>query len=653
MSQSPATPDKSGQRDNGSSPKLVAPLLEKPSATSNVQQASLHEPSPASTYGGTAGSSVPVTPEDATQIVLSQDMMNMLKITSADPAIESIYGSPARGRERGSSAKPDRFAERVVLVSYTSPSNKQKLGGIVLPRNTSTSTSPSSDRLKLIRESPTWRLVKEDREAFDRDAGCPSNDFVKRTGNEADDVFGSPRADNQSPRQDEASRPFQTNGPISNDNAQALLPPSACVFVANLTQSQTDDQLEHHVQNAFSQFGTCYVKIRRDNNGMPFAFVQYETVEDAQRAITQGRGMHINNRPCRTEVAKVNRSLYLSRVTGGPISETEARKILSNYGDIEKVWYSSQTESEIFRLPEGIWVMFKLFQPSRDAQAAFRDHAHYRLEQPPMADDFRSRIRNPQYQSVSPLRPRQSPGRIYPSPMRRAITTDLRSIFVGNLPANINEEQLFHMFDAYGAIQHIEIVRKPSANFTGVNAFAFIEYVVPEGALAAVQASPRMFGNARLRVEPKESTDPSARLTLVRSGGSPRSYFGESQDQMAMLYQRGLYAGLAQAAQTQAMPPPVWTGFPYYQPYDPNQYGQYTGVATVPNDNTGTAGLQAHSSGYTTQAMAQVQYPQPPSQYVPCPVQPPRASYQWPPVGSGAENVHISQNLDTQENQQL
>ncbi len=48
--------------------------------------------------------------------------------------------------------------------------------------------------------------------------------------------------------------------------------------------------------------------------------------------------------------------------------------------------------------------------------------------------------------------------------MRRGTTTDLRSIFVGNLPANIIEEQLFHMFDIYGAIQHIEIVRKPSAN---------------------------------------------------------------------------------------------------------------------------------------------------------------------------------------------
>jgi len=42
---------------------------------------------------------------------------------------------------------------------------------------------------------------------------------------------------------------------------------------------------------------------------------------------------------------------------------------LSRFGEIEKVWYSTPTEGEIFRLPEGIWVMYKLFQPSRDAQA--------------------------------------------------------------------------------------------------------------------------------------------------------------------------------------------------------------------------------------------------------------------------------------------
>lgn len=92
----------------------------------------------------------------------------------------------------------------------------------------------------------------------------------------------------------------------------------------SLTQSKSDDQLEHSVSEVFQAFGNVYVKIRRDSKGMPFAFCQYEVglmalrpsclltdtlqnVSDAQRAITMGRGLPIDGRPCRTEVAKVNR----------------------------------------------------------------------------------------------------------------------------------------------------------------------------------------------------------------------------------------------------------------------------------------------------------------------------------------------------------
>lgn len=61
-------------------------------------------------------------------------------------------------------------------------------------------------------------------------------------------------------------------------------------------------------------------------------------------------------------------SLYLSKVTGGPISEGEAHQVLARHGALEKVWYCSQTDKEMFRLPEGIWVMFAFFQDCRDAQ---------------------------------------------------------------------------------------------------------------------------------------------------------------------------------------------------------------------------------------------------------------------------------------------
>ena len=38
----------------------------------------------------------------------------------------------------------------------------------------------------------------------------------------------------------------------------------------------TDEQLEFSVREVFQVFGNCYVKIRRDHKGMPYAFCQYE-----------------------------------------------------------------------------------------------------------------------------------------------------------------------------------------------------------------------------------------------------------------------------------------------------------------------------------------------------------------------------------------
>ncbi len=77
---------------------------------------------------------------------------------------------------------------------------------------------------------------------------------------------------------------------LSADNAQARLPPQACVFVAkyvldspadliltasSLSNQRTDEQLQHSCEQKFSTWGRCYAKIRRDKNKMPLAFVQF------------------------------------------------------------------------------------------------------------------------------------------------------------------------------------------------------------------------------------------------------------------------------------------------------------------------------------------------------------------------------------------
>lgn len=44
----------------------------------------------------------------------------------------------------------------------------------------------------------------------------------------------------------------------------------------SLSSLRTDDQLDFSVTKVFQEFGTVWVKIRRDSKGMPFAFCQYE-----------------------------------------------------------------------------------------------------------------------------------------------------------------------------------------------------------------------------------------------------------------------------------------------------------------------------------------------------------------------------------------
>lgn len=78
---------------------------------------------------------------------------------------------------------------------------------------------------------------------------------------------------------------------VNDQNAQAVYPPDSCVFVAkyncsieftsssanpcSLVQMKSDEELERCVKDAFKQFGTVYVKIKRDHKHMPYAFCQF------------------------------------------------------------------------------------------------------------------------------------------------------------------------------------------------------------------------------------------------------------------------------------------------------------------------------------------------------------------------------------------
>ena len=82
-----------------------------------------------------------------------------------------------------------------------------------------------------------------------------------------------------------------------------------------------------------------------------------------------------------------------------------------------------------------------------------------------MPDDIRYRMGSRSSQTSPMQRSPGQPGSGFISPqvaVRRA--TDICSIFVGNLPPSVDEEQLRQLFGQFGRINQVEIIRKPSVN---------------------------------------------------------------------------------------------------------------------------------------------------------------------------------------------
>ena len=201
-----------------------------------------------------------------------------------------------------------------------------------------------------------------------------------------------------------------------------------------------------------------------------------------------------------------------------------------------------------------------------------------------------------------------------------------------------------------------------SAN--GVNIFAFVEYTSYEEAAFAI-SQVITFQGSRLRVEHKESVDVHNRRDMsIVSGGSPRNRFiADNQEALAILFQRGVSVGMANAAaQAQSLPASAYASgaYSYYPHYNQSQYGPYMSPTTT-IESESPANMFVHGNQYMPPMMGhvgQMQYPTAPPQYVPYSQYqqptPPQASvarsnYQWPPPVNTTGNDDTSATVSTSE----
>ncbi|KAI9754451.1 MAG: RNA polymerase II mediator complex subunit [Chaenotheca gracillima] len=443
-------------------------VIAKSMLAASLADAALHEPSPASTYGDTPqDTSAPATPEEETSSALPDTNIDFTGNDDQAPTTAASSGdSFVEGDELD-----DPFVDPKPLFSDIK--RRQAKHAPDCARATGCQSAGADLRSVLSPDTPHALTVKSD-------SGLNVHDLDEKP------VFGRM-----------LNRNANLPEPISAENAQAILPPKACVFVANLSSAESDQELTRAVHEVFERFGPVWVKIRRDSAGMPYAFCQYETEDIARLAIVKGRSKTINGRPCRTEPAKVNRSVYISKLSGGPISESEVREKLREFGPLESLWWPSPTERAMYSLPEGIWIKFGYFQNCRDMQNAFRGHAVYKAEQPSIIEPNRSVLRDAR---AGPRFPQSA----------LIKEADRRSLFVGNLPMTVTRESLLQDFGQYGTVRGVDLIARRPIQGSASRCFAFVEFSTQQDSLNAMHGqNGRCVGGRFIRVQPKESTAPA------------------------------------------------------------------------------------------------------------------------------------------------
>ncbi|KAI9311803.1 hypothetical protein BX666DRAFT_896184 [Dichotomocladium elegans] len=279
--------------------------------------------------------------------------------------------------------------------------------------------------------------------------------------------------------------------------------PAACIFVASLARSKTDEELNVSVSNHFARWGALLnVKVLKDWLHRPYAFVQFERIIDAKKALKEAPGTVLDGRSIRCEPARVNRTICITPFSypGYLPHETELSDEMSVFGAIESVFV---------------------------AQHEYCAYIKYRYR-----DDAIRAFLSLQAQHVPPrwiVNWTANINTIAKTPNCQ-VRTDPHTVFVNNLFTDVSEDDLYDRFSKYGSIVSVTLIRRPAHGRNhSQRMFAFIKY---EATTSAQEAIVNQHGaewqGKRVRVSIREIREPfmddrapprpSTRSTVIQKG---------------------------------------------------------------------------------------------------------------------------------------
>lgn len=308
--------------------------------------------------------------------------------------------------------------------------------------------------------------------------------------------------------------------------------PSSCIFVASLASSLTDDDLCISVTKTFEKFGELsMVKVLRDPENRPYAFVQYTNDAEANFALKKAQGILLNGRTIRCEKAKVNRTLFISnknRFSSKGIPASKIIQLCERYGELEQVVASRNFPYKKNYYPvtkSNVW--FIRFAYRDDAIRAYinlKPSLTYtvewaqNIEVPKKLNVLNKKSylnENNEFTEDEELTGEESDydsedDREFRYNKHSLIAIDKKSIFVGQLSPDVTKEKLHERFSNHGTITNINLIFKNN----NTNIFAFITYDNERATATALERENHAsFLNKTMHVQYKEIDGQKSRRT--------------------------------------------------------------------------------------------------------------------------------------------
>ncbi|ELA42776.1 uncharacterized protein VICG_00091 [Vittaforma corneae ATCC 50505] len=334
-----------------------------------------------------------------------------------------------------------------------------------------------------------------------------------------------------------------------------VFPENANLFVKNIPKEYTTKKL-YEIFKDFGSIASCKVSVDSNGESRGYGFVQYETVESADKAIADLRDEKFEGKTL--SISRFDRSLRDQKhsdsssstssftnvfVKNFPSSLTEAKlkDILEKYGPICSIYLPLNEKSE----PVGFACVN--FEKAEDAAKAVENLHNKHIFSLEECQDS-SVATCPFYiQKAERRKEREETIRKQLEALSLKGINSKNNLYIAHIPETFSEDEIRDLFSKFGTIVSIKLQKTSSENN---KQFGYICFKTPEEAAAAFEAMDgTLLDNSKLRISfYKAKNERRAEST----SGKPRSSNSESKEGLSSIGTSKLIQSLANVVERTA-----------------------------------------------------------------------------------------------------